>query len=553
MRSRKSHPARPPGESAAPWPIGAGYASALDEAAIVAITDVEGRIIHCNDRFCQVSGYSRKELLGATHRRINSGRHPRAFFVAMYRALGRGQTWRGEICNRRKDGDLYWVDTTIVPQFGVDGRLSGYVSIRFDITAHVRALEELAEAQARAERLAATKDRTLANISHELRTPLTAVIGVADLLAATDLAPAQADYVRTIHDAAKTLHAIVDDVLVLAQAEADAIVLRPSQVSLRETLGRLVELLGVGAWAKGIDLILRIEPGGPDAVELDAVRLNQVLTALVGNAIKFTEEGEVRLTTTWRDGRLQFAVDDTGQGFGAAEKARLFRAFEQVPDGQRRHVQGAGLGLAIAHRLVEAMGGTLDAESTPGVGSRFWFSLPCRAVGAPGLEAADTAAADDGALVSRHVLVVEDNQMNQHIVRELLEAAGCAVEVAENGAVGLRRLKERPFDLCFMDLRMPVMDGWTATAAIRADPDPRVRATPVIALSADIVGGQAGRLADQGFDGFLPKPFDPAMLIAAALHGPAEQRASKLSQPEVLRDVPMEFGLDQSHTAAFSV
>lgn len=548
MSRRKIRGVRPPCETAARWPIGPGYASALDEAAIVVITDAEGRIIHCNDRFCEISGYSRDELLGATHSLVNSGRHSRAFFVAMYRTLGRGQTWRGEICNRRKDGGLYWVDTTIVPQFGVDGRVSGYISIRFDVTAHVRALEELAQARVRAERLAATKDRTLANISHELRTPLTAVIGVADLLAATELAPAQAGYVRTIRDAAQTLHAIVNDVLVLAQAEAEAIIMTPAWVSLRETLERLVELFGVGARAKGLQLSLEIEPGAPDVVELDAVRLSQVLTSLLGNAIKFTDEGEVRLTASQCDGRVRFGVHDTGRGFDAAEKTRLFRPFEQVPDAQGRDVPG----LAVAARLVEAMGGRLDAQSTPGQGARFWFSLPCRIPEATVAGVSDSAPSPAMSEVPRQVLVVEDNPMNQFIVRQLLEAAGCAVEVAENGAVALRRLGARPFDLCFMDLRMPVMDGWAATAAIRADPDPRVRGVPVVALSADIIGGQADQLASQGFDGFLPKPFNPAMLIATALEGPAEQRASKLSQSEVLAHVPMEIGLDQSHIGCIS-
>lgn len=504
-------PPRSPRPPLQPWaPPAAFVTEALDAAAIVAATDVRGRITHCNDLFCEISGYSRDELIGTNHRILNSGSHEPGFFTAMYAAITAGQVWKGTICNRRKSGELYWVDTTVVPQRDASGRVAGYLAIRFDVTAHVSALQELAEARAKAELALDVKARIVANMSHELRTPLSGIIGMAQILEATELSDRQRGFLRAIVEASDSLQGLVNEVLKLAQLEAGAMVLAPAPTDPRALVASVVALLGPRAEDKGLELAFT--PGRlPALVRLDPLRTRQVLTNLVGNAIKFTDRGGVTVSADWRDGRLICSVEDTGPGFAAAEKDRLFRAFEQGENTLSKSVGGAGLGLAISRELVRAMGGEIDAESWPGLGSRFHFQIAApRARRQRAVRAEASKTPEAGRTLS--VLVVEDNPVIQQVMKHVLEAAACEVTLSGDGADAVAAVRGRPFDLCMMDLRMPGMDGFAATAQIRRLP--YGADLPVFAVSADVLDGRRAVEGGQGFDGFLPKPLRPDLLIA---------------------------------------
>lgn len=358
---------------------------ALDQAAIVAVTDVKGDILYCNEMFCHISGYTREELLGANHRILNSGEHEKSFFQEMYRTIAQGRIWRGCIRNRQKSGQIYWVDTTIIPQMDANGKPTAYLSIRFEVTGHKQTLIDLGHARERAEAAASAKGRFLATMSHELRTPLTGVVGLTELLAATPLDARQRDYVDSLLDAANGLQSIVNDVLNVAKSEAD-IPVKMAPMNPREIAVATIRLLGTVAAKKKIDLTLSCAHDLPDFVAGDAERWRQVLTNLIGNALKFTEAGEVAVKMSWvsteRGAGLRVEVKDTGPGFPPELHARLFEPFEQGDSTWSRTHEGAGLGLAISANLVRAMGGRIAAESKKGDGATFWFDVPC-SVAAP--------------------------------------------------------------------------------------------------------------------------------------------------------------------------
>ncbi|WP_419320553.1 ATP-binding protein [Caulobacter sp. ErkDOM-E] len=489
------------------------FARACDKAAIVVRTDLNGNIIECNDKFCEVSGYTRSEIIGAKHNIFSPDRYPPEFFPDMYEAIVAGGTWSGTVCCRRKSGSLYWLDTTITPQLDAAGEPVAYLAIRFDVTAHQQALADLAEAQQRCESAARAKGRFLATMSHELRTPLTGVIGLTELLAQTPLDLKQQDYVASLLEAARALHAIVNDVLSLAKAEANPVI-RPAPVNPADFLAATIRLLSPIAAKKGVALSLRLAEGVPEVIVADADRLRQIVVNLVGNALKFTEVGEVSVEAAWlgpRDGgRLRIDVIDSGPGFPAELAERIFDPFEQVDNSATRLHDGAGLGLAISAHLIKAMNGEIAAENRPEGGARFWFEIPVETCRVKIAQLQPLVRVENEPL---EVLIVEDNPMLQRLIKTILESAGHVCAVADNGAVALEMMRAQPFDVCLMDLRMPIMDGITATRIIHQEPPGGWGAPPIIALSADVLDGDMEHYSDLGFHAFLAKPIDASLLL----------------------------------------
>lgn len=489
------------------------FARACDKAAIVVLTDLSGGIIDCNDKFCEVSGYARGEIIGARHPLVSSGTNPPELFAQMYEAASSGSAWSGTICNKRKCGALYWLDTTITPQLDEIGRPVAYLAIHFNVTAHKQALADLAEARERAEAAARVKGRFLATMSHELRTPLTGVIGLTELLAQTSLDARQQDYVSSLLEAAHALHAIVNDVLNLAKAEAN-MAIRPVPINPTEVLAAIVRLLSPIAAKRGLCLSFKVAQPLPEFVTADVDRLRQVVVNLVGNALKFTDAGVVEVSAAWigpaQSGRFRVDVVDTGPGFPAEDAERIFEPFEQADNSASRLHEGAGLGLAISAHLVRAMNGEIGAENRKEGGARFWFEIPSEACRERIRQLESLARVESHSL---DILITEDNPTLQRLVRTILESAGHVCAVADNGAVALEMMRARPFDVCLMDLRMPIMDGVTATRIIRDEPPPGWRPPPIIALSADVLDGDMEHYSDLGFYAFLPKPINAALLL----------------------------------------
>ena len=496
---------------------------ALDQHAIVSITDPGGRITYANDKFCEISRYRRDELVGENHRIIKSDEHPPEFFERMWQTIAGGETWHGEIKNRAKDGSHYWVASTIVPALDEAGRPRAYISIRTEITKRKRA-EQAAEAANRA------KSDFLANMSHEIRTPMNAIIGMSHLILKTELTPRQHDYLEKIHSAGEALLGIIDDILDFTKIEAGRLDMERIGFQLEEMLAGVGDVMAHRAHAKG--LTLRIDAGDtPRRLVGDPLRLSQVLINLINNAVKFTERGKVavEIREAARAGeriQLRVAVSDTGIGLSAEQCARLFQPFTQADSSTTRRYGGTGLGLSICRRLVELMEGEIRVESEPGRGSTFsftaWLGLGSgeedgegESRAAVGLRERFQPTAAERAVAGARLLLVEDNPVNQQIATELLESAGVMVSVAGGGREAVELLLERvpplEVDGVVMDLQMPGMDGFEATARILADP--RWRALPIIGLSAHASAEVREHCLEAGMKEQLTKPIDPGRLF----------------------------------------
>jgi two-component system sensor histidine kinase/response regulator len=480
------------------------------------VVDDAGRVRDVNPRFQELFGYSAGEIVG---RPLNDLIVPPAElqraqqFDATVRS---GETLVIEAPRRRKDGRLVPVRASAARVEGADE--PGLFVLYEDISEETAARTALQEAKEAAERVAQMRSAFLANTSHEIRTPMNAVLGLAELLLDTDLTPDQRRSLTLIQSSGETLLTLLNDILDLSKIEAESLQLESVPFELPRLVDSTVSLMAVKAREHNIELLADITSSVPEQVRGDPTRLRQVLTNLIGNAIKFTHEGEVvaavRLVAE-ESGKatVRFAVRDTGIGIPEEQRETIFQPFSQGDISTTRKYGGTGLGLTIAQRLVQMMGGQLEVKSAVGRGSEFWFSIDLAVdVALPGPVAAPGAVELSGL----RMLVVDDNQSNRRVLRGLLFAAGVTVDEAASAAEGLAAMgraaaAHTPYALAILDALMPERDGYQLAELIRADPS--LRPTRLLMLTSAGQRGDAQRCREIGIHGYLTKPVSRADLL----------------------------------------
>ena len=463
------------------------------------------------------------------------------FFMSLRLSATRMERWLVDYRIRSSDGRIKWLHVDAVPELDEAGRIVWYGFVT-DVTAtkaleheldkhrlHLEELvrdrtEQLEEARNIAESANRAKSTFLANMSHEIRTPLNAITGMAYLMHRTGVTPEQADRLNKIEAASSHLLEIINSILDLSKIDAGKLTLSAEVIQIEKLLANVVSIMSDRAASKGLRLNINLAARLPGVVG-DGTRIQQALLNYVGNAIKFTAQGSVTIgvkveADEGEHVRLCFEVQDTGIGIAPEVLGKIFNSFEQADSSTTREYGGTGLGLAITKRLAELMGGAVGVSSTPGVGSRFWFTALLgkgepsgTEPGAPDLDRAEAMLTE--ASQGKCVLLVEDEPTSQVVAEELLVAVGFLVDTADNGSEAVEMVERKAYDLILMDMQMPQMDGITATRCIRQLPGGQ--SVPILAMTANVFSDDKSNCLDAGMNDFLTKPVVPGVLYSTLL------------------------------------
>ncbi len=506
----------------------------------VIIAKPDGAIDYVNPRFTEITGYTAAEVWGQNPRILKSDRMPSEEYQFLWNAITSGMVWHGVFYNKKKNGELYWASASISPIRNAAGSITYFVGMQEDITSLKMTELALQEAKEAAEAANVAKTEFLASMSHEIRTPMNAIIGMAELMAETPLNPEQQQYLELFRSAGENLLSLINDILDLSKVESGRLSLDASPFNLGEVAEKACDVADIRAREKNIELVCRIAPEVCQSLVGDAARLQQILLNLLGNAIKFTEAGEVVMEVSRemeitdqqedQDCLLHFTVKDTGIGIPQEKLNSIFERFTQADSSTTRRYGGTGLGLTISRQLSELMGGRIWVESTVGKGSVFHFTarfrkqqgleesgtmkmaLEKRMVPAAAIKNHDPAVPPDQRPL--RILLVEDSEDNRFLMIAYFKHTAYHVDIAENGEIAVERFKAGDYDLVLMDMQMPVMDGYTATRIIRSWEEAQGRRhTPIIALTAFALKEDVEKSIAAGCDIHLNKPVKKAKLL----------------------------------------
>jgi PAS domain S-box-containing protein len=486
--------------------------------ASVVITDKKGTIEYINPTFCEITGYTAEEAIGQNPRLLKSGGLPESYYKDLWDTIIAGRTWKGDFINRKKSGEEFWESASISPIKNDDGEITHFVGVKQDITERKHMEEELITAKQAADDANKAKGDFLANMSHEIRTPMNAVIGMAHLALKTDLTIKQRDYLNKIQSSANSLLGIINDILDFSKIEAGKMDLETVEFNLEDVMDNLANLVTVKAQEKeDLEVLFNTNWEVPRFLVGDPLRLGQVLINLSNNAVKFTNTGEIVVSTELlkrnRDQvTLKFAVKDTGIGLTREQAGKLFQSFTQADTSTTRKYGGTGLGLTISKKLVNMMGGEIWVESQYGQGTTFSFTANFGL----GKEAAKKRFGITPDLRGMKVLVVDDNVTSREIFKDMLESFSFEVALAASGPEGTTELEnanaDKPFELVIMDWRMPGMDGIEASKLIKNHKG-LSKIPPIILVTAYCREEVMQQAEEVGLEGFLLKPISASMLF----------------------------------------
>ena len=488
------------------------------------VVDLRGTYLFVNDAFCRLYGFAKHEILGSSFSQSSGPERAEKLREMYSQVYATGQPIKAfeyQIFPRNRPA--LFVEQSISLEHDAQGRAVGFLAITRDCTARKIAEAAMSHAKEVAEAANRAKSEFLANVSHEIRTPMNGIIGMTAIALDSAMTPEQHECLQTIRGQAESLLTVVNDILDFSKIEQHHLDLESVAFPIADTLHEVIAPLAAAAEAKGLDLTSVVSSDVPPYIVGDPVRLKQIVGNLVSNAVKFTERGSVGLEVSTADravdrATLHIRVTDTGIGIPADKQTVIFEPFQQADGSTTRRFGGTGLGLAIASNLAGLMGGRIWVDSILETGSTFHVTVPVGiAASAP---AAATVPSRDGARAGRvaRILIAEDNIVNQRVAERLLTKRGHLVTVVNNGREALEALQRGTFDLVLMDVQMPDMDGFEATAAIRELERASGQQVRIIAMTAHAMKGDRERCLAAGMDDYLSKPIDQHSLYAAVEH-----------------------------------
>jgi two-component system sensor histidine kinase/response regulator len=483
-----------------------GVVNAIGRSLAVIEFALDGTILHANEIFLGITGYRLDELVGHHHSLLCAASEVNSeSYQQFWDTLRHGAPSSGEFRRIGKHGKEIWIHGSYNPILDPDGHPYKIIKFASDLSQRHAMEQDLRDAKARAEQAAAAKNTFLANMSHEIRTPMNAIIGFTEVLLGESASDIQRKHLNTVRQSARSLLTLLDGILDMAKLERGAVELEIKDFSLRDVCMQVLATLRITAQAKSLPLILDYADSVPEFFKGDALRFQQILLNLVGNALKFTDKGQVSLSVSQHLGQVRLAVHDTGIGIAQDRIARIFDPFSQADASMSRRFGGTGLGTTIARQLIELMHGRIWVESQLGVGSHFYVEIPLA-------EGDAVVALPERALVALaplNLLVVDDVPLNLEVLRLMLSRHGHTLTMAANGEEAVQVFTNGRFDIVLMDVQMPVLDGLDATRQIRRLETATGRApTPVIALTASVLEEDARAAQAAGMDGFASKPVD---------------------------------------------
>jgi PAS domain S-box-containing protein len=489
------------------------YRELIDNlSGVIYTTDMRGLVEFASGGVLALTGYTPEELIGQHFSLLVDPEEVQRVYDHYNGQVK--MTTRETILEFRcltRSGQRKWVEQMALLLTRKDGT-QGFQCFVRDISEKRDVQRQLIAAKTEAEQARKMQEQFLANMSHEIRTPMNGIVGMTNLLLETVLTPQQEQFAGVIRRSADNLLVIVNDILDLSKIKAGKLAIEKIAFRLQDVTANIWALFEQRIFKKGLQFSMELDPAIPASLVGDPHRLNQVLINLVGNAVKFTENGYIKLTVTVekQDNRsvsLLFSVADTGIGITAEQLPHVFDSFSQAASDITRKYGGTGLGLAICHQLLLMQDGTIEVESEPGKGTNFLFRLTyCRdftitPATPKNKKPQDARAAFEG----KHLLVVEDNPINQQLIEHVIKKAGAQVMVADNGREAITLLEKQRFDLIVMDLQMPVMDGYQTTKHLRETMKLRI---PILAMTANALKGEQVRCLEAGMNGYMSKPFD---------------------------------------------
>jgi PAS domain S-box-containing protein len=510
----------------------------------VVIYDHAGRIEWVNEGFTRLSGYLIEDLKNTKGEILkhDDQQNLKSHNSVFKNVISSKKAITYENMNFAKDGNSYWMLTTLTPVLGKTGEVERVIGIGSDISLRKqieeeliqankiaehsllkgnKALDELMKAKKQLEETMIVKEQFLANMSHEIRTPMNAIVGFTSLLLKGDLSNDQKQYIEAIKTSGENLLVIINDILDFSRVQSGKITFEKIDFYLSQLISTLTELLLHKSIEKNIRLSTRIAENIPDRLLGDPTRLNQILLNLMGNAIKFTEKGEVKLnieliSSDAENVELKFSVTDTGIGIPEDKLSAIFEGFTQATNDTTRKYGGSGLGLTIVKQLIEAQGGSISVTSKQGEGSTFSFQLKFGVEKDQEIkkQTIKQVEMNEEGIEGLNILLVEDNHFNQILAQKVLSDWKCNVDTADNGLIALEKVKENNYDLILMDIQLPEMDGYEATRQIRKMmPAPKCD-VPIMAMTAHAITGEADKCFASGMNDYISKPFDQKVLYS---------------------------------------